>query len=190
MASVHALLLDLPDVRASVFTFLHEIGPEAQVSQILGSWCLSAWDMDRGVAARGLKSWKNAIIVRPIDSDDNHSEHNDGLRFVLDDSTLARYILPFTTMAISDPSSVFSDLNISSSVVSGDSASSSHLGTHRPSSHRPSGTPHDSIRRGLSGEEPTSMISREDDPESVEDRNARLRVAAMGALTWIFGTFH
>jgi E3 ubiquitin-protein ligase listerin len=188
-ASLHSLLMDISDVRASVFTFLREVGPEVQVSQILGSWCLSAWDIDRGVAARGTKSWNNAVVIRQSDPSDHDSEHDEASRFVLDDFTLTQYILPFTITTVMDPASTFSALNPSTSAVLGDSATSSHIGTPRRGGPAVSGAPPGSIiHRALSGEEPSSVTSRvEDDPESVEDRNARLRVAAMGALTWFFG---
>lgn len=188
-ASLHALLLEIPDVRINFFAFLREVGRELQVSQILGSWCLSAWDIDRAVAARGTRSWNNAVIVRQNDPSGYDSEQDGASRFVVDDVTLTRYILPFTIMTVMDPALSFSALNPSTSTVSDDSANSSPFGTPRRGGPAASRVPPGSIiRKGLSGEDSSSVTSRaEDELESVEDRNARLRVAAMGTLNWVLG---
>lgn len=173
----------MPEVRADIFSFLRESGPEAQVSHILGSWCLSGWDIDRGVAARGIKSWNDAIAVRQNESGYvQDSSRPEVSQFVLNDFTLARSVLPFIITTTLEPSSTFSALNPSSS------AASSHLET--PIQVDPTSRGIGSAaRREISGAEPKPFTSRlDDDPESVEDRNARLRVAAMGALKWIFGT--
>lgn len=185
---MHALLLGIPEVRADVFNFLREGGSEIEVSHFWGCWCLSAWDVDRGVATRGIKSWNDVIAVTQSESEFNpDSLRAEVLRFALDDFTLARSILPFIITTILDPSSTFLALNPSSFAPSADSATSSHFGTPVRTS-RP--LPSDSaIRREVGGEEQKSSTTRlDDEPESVEDRNARLRVAAMGTLKWVFGT--
>ncbi|KAF8580184.1 hypothetical protein K439DRAFT_1357639 [Ramaria rubella] len=191
-ASLHALLLDIPAVRSGMISFLQDTGPETQVSHILGSWCLSAWDIDRGVAARGLKSWKDALSVRIGDapSDPASTLADSSVQFILDESILSRYILPFITTTIMDPASTFATLNPSSFLTSGESPGSSHYGTPRRGSSTPTGNPSGlSVRRALFGEDLTRLTTRaEDDPESVEDKNARLRVGAMGALRWVFDT--
>jgi E3 ubiquitin-protein ligase listerin len=180
------MLLEIRDVRDNIIVFLRDSGPEAQVSQILGSWCLSAWDIDRGVALTGTSSWNNIVLIRQFESgtapDSSHSQHHDLSRVILDDVTIAQSLLPFIATAILDPSSTFLALNPLSSVVSSDSATLGHVGT-------PGHTSRPHVRNTPSGEEQTPLTSRpEDDPESVEDRNARIRVAAIGALKWVFGT--
>ncbi|KAF8531403.1 hypothetical protein JB92DRAFT_2851839 [Gautieria morchelliformis] len=184
-ASLHVMLLEIPDVRDNIIMFLQDSGPEVQVSQILGSWCLSAWDVDRGVALTGTSGWNNAVFTRQFESgtgaDSPRSQYHDLSRVVLDDVKIAQSLLPFITTTILDPSSTFLALNPSPSMASSDSATLSRFGTP---GHTSSGT---HVRNTLSREEQKPLISRpEDDPESVEDRNARIRVAAIGALKWVF----
>jgi len=157
----------------------------------LGSWCLSAWDVDRGVAARGSRSWKNAVNARPGEAE-SVAQNDDDECLVLNDVTLAQCILPFILTTIMDPASTYLTLNPLPSAFSGDSPSSSHLGTPRRGASTPVGAPSGSSARRVVGNEAlTALPSRiDDDPESIEDRNARLRVGAMGVLKWVFGVFY
>ena len=131
---------------------------------------LSAWDVDRAVSQRATRSWADAIS--PSNSPEYH--------IILDDNALITYILPFISTTIMDPSTTYITLVPSHS---GDSAASSQYATP-PHPRKGVPIPPPSIRKALERE---STPRAEEEPEPIEDRNARLRVGALGALRWIFG---
>lgn len=104
-ASLHERLVNSEVVKAKI---IEEASPE-----VIGAWCLSAFDIDRAVTARSSQTWK-AVEV--------------------DDELLKQSIIPFVVKNVVEPS-----------------------GAHDP------------------------------EMESLEDRNARLRVGALGAMKWIVG---
>ncbi|KIJ37270.1 hypothetical protein M422DRAFT_33818 [Sphaerobolus stellatus SS14] len=171
-AALQTLLLSIPDVRRSIILFQRETGSESDISHVLGAWCLSAWDVDRSVSHRASRSWTEVISVQ----ESNGTPDNEHI--ILDDKALVTYVIPFITTTIMDPSAAYTALV---PPISGDSAASSQYAT--PTSKK--GGPPPSIRKAL--ERDLAVPSRaEEDPEPLEDRNARLRMSALGALRWIF----
>ncbi|KAF8875235.1 hypothetical protein BD779DRAFT_1613454 [Infundibulicybe gibba] len=51
----------IPPVKDHMFFHLRQVIPSSQLEDILGTWCMSAHDIDRGVALVGRKSWNGAI---------------------------------------------------------------------------------------------------------------------------------
>jgi hypothetical protein len=118
---------------------------------------MASHDIDRQVAAYAHKSWTDAI-------------GEGDMKLVLDESS----VLSFVQRALLDPGGVYSYLNPAPPVI-----------VPPPSKKVASRTSHPPTSR-----EDTDTIPRakaEGDDENEQDKKARLRVGAFGAVTWILG---
>ena len=124
---------------------------------------MATQDVDRQVASYASKSWNDAVSL----SDSGHSG-----KLVLDE-VLTPCLISFLQKTFLDPSITYSHLNpVQPTVVSIPSRKVSGRGTPLPSRI----------------ETPDSSRSKaEEDEENEQDRKARLRVGAFGAIGWILG---
>ena len=146
----------------------------------MGAWSLAAHDVDRAVSVTALKAWKETILESPSDVREGSSLSSEQL--ILDDNFLSS-IEAFVQRTALDPSGVYEYLNpLPPTTVTG--------GALPP---RKKGQP--------GGKSSTMATSRKDDSgthtprsktdeqeESEQDRKARLRISALGAMRWIFST--
>ncbi|PBK68595.1 hypothetical protein ARMSODRAFT_958257 [Armillaria solidipes] len=121
---------------------------------ILGSWCMAAYDTDRGVAASALSSWRsfNEVSGQVLLNDKENGFF----------SCLAAFVY----RAAMDPLAIYLDLN-----------------PLPPAPPPPT--------KGASKKvepEPTPRLKSEDLEEDEQDRKARIRVGAYGAIRWIVDT--
>lgn len=138
---------------------LREVGPPRQTENILGTWCMAAHDVDRAVSASALRSW-NATI----------SKNNGEDQLTLDEHLLPP-LLAFSQRASLDPNGVYLSLNPIPPAVSEPPT--------RASSGRP--TP---VRKD---DEQSLRAKIDESDESEQDRKARLRMGAFGAIRWVLG---
>ena len=162
-ASVHALLLQIPIVRERIVFFLRETASSSQLEAILGTWCIAAHDIDRSIASMTMSSWSSTISCNP-DSND----------LMLDEYLLSPLAM-FVQRAILDPSVVYMHLNLAQIPVA---SIKKPLGGMRREKERES-------ERG--DFEVGTRAKAEDMEENEQDRKARLRVGALGALRWMLG---
>ncbi|KAG7441328.1 uncharacterized protein BT62DRAFT_937246 [Guyanagaster necrorhizus] len=122
---------------------------------ILGSWCVAAHDIDRGVAASALSSWQsfNALL-------------GDDLLLNDKESGLFSCLVTFVHRAAMDPLAVYLDLN------------------PPPPPAPPPPPPTKGASRKVEPES-TPRFKSEDLKEDEQDRKARIRVGAYGAIRWI-----
>ncbi|KAJ2912917.1 hypothetical protein MD484_g7503, partial [Candolleomyces efflorescens] len=160
-ASLHLSLLHIPSVREQIFFFLRETADTSQVESLLGSWCIAAHDVDKAVATTALKSWNEA---------QSELESSEASRAAL---------VEFVQRTSLDPAAVYAYLNpVQPSVTPGPS---------HPGSRKGSGRSTPAIQRK---DNPESMLRNkleENLEENEQDRKARLRFGALGAIKWILG---
>ncbi|KAF8151620.1 hypothetical protein B0H34DRAFT_801324 [Crassisporium funariophilum] len=89
-ASLHASFLQIPIVHDQIILFLRETASPSQAESIIGTWCLTAHDVDRQVAAIAFKTWKDTVTL--------HENLSSSLHL-------------FVQRAILDPSGVYTYLN-------------------------------------------------------------------------------
>ena len=152
-------MLRIIAVRDQIFFFLRETASTDQAESVLGTWCIASHDIDRLVSASAHNSWSDAI--------------GEGDRkLVLDESSL----LSFVQRTLLDPGSVYSYLNPTPPIIA-----------PPPSKKTPSRLVPSSTKK-----EESDVVSRakgEGDDENEQDRKARLRVGAFGAIAWVLGKF-
>ena len=161
-AGIHASLLQISVIRDQILFFFRETASPSQLETILGTWCIAAHDIDRSVASTALNSWVSSVSVKANASDLTLDNHLPPL-----ESFIQRTIL--------DPSAVYAYLNpVQAPVV------------YAPQKQGPGG-----VRREREKEredrEVAARAKAEDMEENEQDRKARLRVGALGALRWILG---
>jgi len=160
---LHASLLHIPDVRDQIFFFLTDTASAYQTESILGTWCMAAHDVDRQVSSYVIKSWNEAVSL---------SEHEQRLGKLILDETLITHLLSFIQRTLLDPSAVYHHLNPTQPVI-----------VPTPSRKVPGLTSLPARRE----EEQVSRSKTEEEEENNQDRKARMRVGAFGAVGWILG---
>ena len=165
-ASLHSSLLLIPPVREQLIFFLRDTASASQAENILGTWCLATHDVDRLVSTAASKSW-NEVILTKEPSSTSHLLLTQDLFSSLD---------VFIQRAALDPSGVFVSLNPLPPPAPPPVATSSKKGGGKVS------TP----RKDDGDQTPRSKADEQE--ESDQDRNARLRIAALGAARWVLGS--
>ncbi|EMD34704.1 hypothetical protein CERSUDRAFT_116892 [Gelatoporia subvermispora B] len=164
---LHTSLLHLtPAIRDQIFFQLREVASHDQAEYILGAWCLAAHDVDRQVASYARESWTVFVSFSGSSSD-----QADSAKLVLDATLLPR-IWDFIHRTILDPGGVYLYIN-----------------PPQPDAPPPL-PPH--ARKGTrpvprKDEEPV-RAKPEEEEEGEQDRQARLRIGALGAAAWLLGT--
>ncbi|KAF5340217.1 hypothetical protein D9611_007972 [Ephemerocybe angulata] len=159
-ASLHASLLQIAPVREQLFFFLKETASTSQAESILGSWCVAANDVDRTVATAAMKSWKDAIGDKPG-------------QFKLEDS-FQTALVEFVQRIALDPAGIYAYLNPVQPSV-----------TPMPQSRKGSGRSTPAVQPKKDNPEQLLRSKLEESEEEEQDRKARLRFGALGALKWI-----
>ncbi|TFK22367.1 hypothetical protein FA15DRAFT_681687 [Coprinopsis marcescibilis] len=161
-ASLHLSFLRIPIVREQLFFFLRETADASQVERIVGSWRMAANDVDKSVALSASKSWNDAF-----GSNSSQIQLDEALRLSL---------FEFIEQTSLDPEGVYAQLNpVQPSVAPPSSQPQSRKGSGRSTPVKP-------VKR-----EDQDMIMRskmEDAEESEQDKKARLRIGALGAINW------
>jgi hypothetical protein len=163
-AGIHASLFQIPTIRDQIFFFFRETASPSQLEAILGTWCIAAHDIDRSVASTALNSWVSSVSSKANASD----------------LTLDNYLLPpierFIQRTILDPSAVFVYLNPAQAPV-----------VSTPPQKKGPGDVRREREKVREDSEVAARTKAEDMEENEQDRRARLRVGALGALRWVLG---
>jgi hypothetical protein len=161
-ATAHAALLARPAVRTTLLTHLRDAAPAADAATVLGAWLLAAHDADRQVAAAARRTWTACTRV------------GDGADTLLQlDAAQLAALLAFVQRAAMDPAGAYTDIN------------------PPPPAYAPPPQPH--VKKGAKPPPPPPKREEEpraradEDEELAQDRAARLRTGALGALGWIAG---
>jgi hypothetical protein len=158
-AMLHYALLHVHDIRDAMFFFLRETAAAEEVEPILGSWCLASYDIDNLVGAQVLKSWTECV---------SHLSNGQ-----TPDQMLTHSLTNFIRRALFDPLGLYLFLNPLQ-------PSSVDTPPRKPGSRSPA------VPKINTAEQiPRSKGDGEE--ELVQDRKARLRIGALGALKWILG---
>jgi E3 ubiquitin-protein ligase listerin len=141
--------------------FLRGGATSTEIEQLVGSWCLATQDMDRQVSLTARKSWDSLFL--PWVANPVAQEWDDSMQPF--DDTIVQPLFEFVKRSVYDPQGVYLELNpVQPSYV--------------PPVH------------GHHGKEDTSSRSKpEDEEESEDDRNARIRTGGLGVIRWFLGEF-
>ncbi|KDQ60057.1 hypothetical protein JAAARDRAFT_32435 [Jaapia argillacea MUCL 33604] len=158
---LHYSILRLSSVRDDAFTFLREFATSDQLESVLGSWCMAAHDIDRQVSLYASKSWGEFVSVLP-------APHKLEL-----DRALLSPLVSFLQKTVLDPEGIYLSVNPPQPVVS------------PPQTKKGGGkqTPTTQSRRREFEETPREAPG--EDEEKIQDRKARLRIGALGAVKWL-----
>jgi hypothetical protein len=173
--SLHASFLRISVVRDQILFFLQETASPSQTETILGAWSLAAHDVDRAVSSTALKAWKESITSF---SEVKEGSSSSGEHLVLDDNFLSS-IGAFVQRTALDPAGIYEYLNPPPPVATGGDL---HW---KKGKGQPSGKL--SVRKDDDSGTLTPRSKTDEQEESEQDRNARLRISALGAMRWIFG---
>ncbi|KAI0341369.1 hypothetical protein BDW22DRAFT_1358876 [Trametopsis cervina] len=167
--TLHASLLKLPSpVPDQLFVFLRDVADADQAEHIIGTWCMTAFDVDRQVAAAARNSWnKFTSLVTNVQA----GAAGKGLQ--LSEEKLHQ-LWDLVLRVLLDPGGVYLYINPPAPVV----------------------PPPPSQRRGaartqpvVNDDEASGRNKGEEDEEEERDRNARLRISAFGAAEWILNAY-
>lgn len=141
------------------------------MESVLGMWMLSQYDVDRQVISTGRTSWKSFF----------ESSTNQPKSFKIDGDNL-RLLETFTIRAVLDPGALYNSFYPVQSAVQ------TPIGTPQRGK-APARVAPTSVAKSL--EQPRPPGSRGslagDDGESEADRQARIRIAALGSMKWLLG---
>lgn len=130
----------------------------------MGTWCLATYDVDRSVSGAASGSWKTTIATESIDGD----------RLVLSESLFSS-LNSFIQKVALDPIGVYNYLNPSPPPP---------LPAPTTSAKKANSKASVSTSRRDDGDQ-TPRAKQDEQDESEQDRGARLRIAALGAIRWI-----
>ena len=175
---MHASFLRISVVRDQILFFLQETAPPSQTETILGAWSLAAHDVDRAVANTALKAWKETVSSL---FEVKEGSSSSGEQLVLDDNFLSS-IGAFVQRTALDPAGIYAYLNPPPPTATGGDLPWKKGKGHPSGKLSAAATPRKEDSGTLT---PRSKTDEQD--ESEQDRNARLRISALGAMRWIFG---
>lgn len=125
---------------------------------------MAAHDIDRQVSYQALKSWKDAT--------------GEGTGKLVLDETLSPSLLAFVQKSLLDPGQVYLDLNPAPPIIPA------------PPPKKVAGGRAVAVPSMKREDSDVTRSKGEGDEENEQDRKARLRVGALGALIWILGESH
>ncbi|KAG8925869.1 listerin E3 ubiquitin protein ligase 1 [Tulasnella sp. 418] len=172
--SLHSSLLAIPLLRSRILYFLNESADISQSEFILGAWCLSSFDIDRLVSLKSKSSW-DGVVSWETSADDEASSSVISLH-----TPHLSAILGFIQKAIMDPISLHTSFLPPAPIAvlpltpRGAAKSKQIARTPLPSPRTP--------------DESTRPAKSDADEEVEDDRRARYRISALGALKWIAET--
>ncbi|KAH7909880.1 hypothetical protein BJ138DRAFT_1154228 [Hygrophoropsis aurantiaca] len=161
-AGLHLALLRISPVRDAMIFFVQESATTDQAEALLSTWCMLPYDLDRQVSSLGSRSWGDMISATP--------EQKNGT-LVLDPSHI-NIVLSFIQRTLLDPNGIYTYLNPIPAASQPQAASARKSGGRF-------------VPAPLKEEQESNRTKSEHDEESLQDRNARLRFSAFGALRWI-----
>ncbi|KAF8634833.1 hypothetical protein AX17_004084 [Amanita inopinata Kibby_2008] len=165
-AVLHASLLQIPAVRDQMLFFLLESASQSQVQNILGTWCMAAHDVDKTVSTATSRTWKEVVIVEGGAQSQSQ---------LLLNNEILTSLVSFTQRSALDPLGIHAYLNPAAPVAPPPSVPKKPGGRTVPAA----------VRK----DSDHGVRSRTDDVEENEqDRKARIRCGAMGAIKWVLDT--
>jgi len=174
--TLQSSFLQIQEVHDQLLFFLRETASSSQLENILGAFFLASNDVDRSVAAISSRVWeKIAVSISK-----NAAGSSSAKRISLNDTTRS-LLTSFIQRAALDPNGVYTSFNPVAP------AAPSLMGhSHQPKKGSVKGSQAPTPRRDDGGDEtPRSKIDEQE--ESEQDRTARLRIGALGALKWLLG---
>ena len=169
--------MQIKEVDDQFIFFLRETASSSQLENILGALLLASQDVDRLVAAIASKVWENVVATTPEIADRPSSSSK---RIPLDDTTRSS-LTSFIQRAALDPNGVHTLFN---PVAPPAPPLILHPFQSKKGSLKGSQVP--TPRKDDGGDQtPRSKIDEQE--ENKEDRVARLRIGALGALRWLLG---
>ncbi|KAG8915687.1 hypothetical protein FRC00_001212 [Tulasnella sp. 408] len=158
---LQASLWSIPRLQQSLRFYLNETAGTTEVEQNLGAWCMAAFDVDRMVSMRAKPSWDNFVKSQSAPSEGISSAPT---------STIPS-VASFIQLALIAPNTVHQSLNPPAPEAPAIISRSQKSGKSTP--------------RVVTKPAPKSSAEPDPDEEKEADRNARYRVGALGALTWL-----
>jgi len=146
--------------------FIRESASASQVESVVGTWCMAAHDVDRAVSEAASKSW-NATVTAAVPG--AQSEHR--LRL---EGELLGSLISFIQNAASDPLGVYAYLNPAPPAAP------------PPLAHKKPGTRATPVPARKEADQSTRGKGDEVE-ESDQDKRARIRYGAIGAIRWVLG---
>ena len=162
--------LRITELVRGIIAFLRGGGAATEIEQLVGSWCLATQDLDKQVSLIARKAWDSLFL--PWAAKPAAQEWDDTMQPF--DDTIVQPLFEFVNRSVYDPQGVFLELNPIQP-------------TYVPPVHGHRGkNQHPQVQ-----EEDTSLRSKaEDEEESDEDRNARIRTGGLGVIRWFLGEPH
>ena len=176
-ATLHSSFLSIPDVHDRLLFFLQELAPSSQIENILGTWCLAANDVDRSVAIIAYKTWEETIATTPSTTSD---ASNLNTHIVLDEIAWSS-LTSLIQRAALDPGGIYLDFNPVTP-----SAPPPIIHPYQSKKGSAKGSQISTPRRDDGDQTPRSKMNEQE--ESDQDRNSRLRIGALGAAKWLLGS--
>lgn len=156
---------------------------------VIGTWLLSAYDVDRQVAGSAKDSWTR---FSTISGSSSQATQEIGSRKLQLDEERLKQLWTLTYRTILDPIGIYTYVNPPQPAVPPPQPHSARKGPartpHGGGRNQSTQSQHRGGSAGVGREEDSGRTKSEEDEESEEDRSARLRVAGIGAAEWIFGT--
>jgi hypothetical protein len=161
-ATAHSSLLGISPVREQLVFFLRESASESQVERIVGSWCMAAHDVDRNVASASTKAFNDSF--------------GEGTNQIPLNETLRQSIFDFVEQTVLNPEGVYGQLNpVQPTFPTLASPGQSRKGSGRSTPARP-------VKKN---EDEATRNKADEDEENIQDKKARLRIGALGALSFL-----
>ncbi|KAG6379677.1 hypothetical protein JVT61DRAFT_10198 [Boletus reticuloceps] len=170
-ASLHSTLLRLNEAREALLAWTSEIASQSELETLLGTWAMLSYDVDRGVAMVGMRSWVDFVTTARGQAADKQDEQCTGPQTRRTRSQPKMTLNPrplislfrFAQDTVLDPQGLHTALNPAPVL---------------PPAVSPPQQGHKSVPQGKS----------ESVAENDSDRAGRLRVGALGVIRWILGT--
>ncbi len=175
--TLQSSFLQIQEVHDQFLFFLRETASSSQLENILGAFFLASYDVDRSVAAISSRVWGKIVVP----TSENAAGTSSAKPISLDDTTRSS-LTSFIQRAALDPNGVYTSFN---PVAPSAPSLMSHSHHSKKGSIKESQVP--TPRRDDGDETPRSKIDEQE--ESEQDRTARLRIGALGALKWLLGKF-
>ncbi len=189
--AVHTDILRAEPLRVQMLFYLREVASAEQIECILGSWCMATRDPERSVALVAQRSWDAHVSLGSADADADaragassisqvgDQEGGVDRKLVLDAAQIAALFV-FVQRALLDPLALLAHLNPVQVPVD--------VVVPRTIRGRPVPTVSAAAQTRRTDHEPLARAKGESEEENETDRQARLRIGALGALQWILGT--
>ena len=171
-AAIQLSLLQIPSVREQFLFFLSETGSASQIESIVGTWCLAAHDVDRGVAVVASRSWDGFVLNGQPDGEVPQDK-------LLVDDTLRQALTSFVQRAALDPVGLYLFFNPVQPIAE----------TAQRSKKGPQGGKAPAVPAAPRRDEADqARYKAEEQEESETDRKARLRIAALNSTRSLLST--